>query len=129
MGDSLKDKLSQEACIKTLCCCCLQFDSCKSPADLESGAAAGARRKRRKRQPQIRRPAPLKEAVRSLGGFFFGLVLSSCYAGMVLFVHSYGMWYSLLSTVTIAAFCSFGMGLSVRIRSNVFLMLPMICSS
>ncbi|MGH0186234.1 UNVERIFIED_CONTAM: hypothetical protein FKN15_020603 [Acipenser sinensis] len=129
MGDSLKDKLSQEACIKTLCCCCLQFDSCKSPADLESGAAAGARRKRRKRQPQIRRPAPLKEAVRSLGGFFFGLVLSSCYAGMVLFVHSYGMWYSLLSTVTIAAFCSFGMGLSVRIRSNVFLMLPMICST
>ncbi|XP_041094908.1 DC-STAMP domain-containing protein 2 [Polyodon spathula] len=128
MGDNLKDKLSQEACIKTLCCCCLQFDSCKSPADLERGAAAGARRKRRKRQPQVRRPAPLKEAVRSLGGFFFGLALSSCYAGMVLFVHSYGMWYCLLSTVTIATFCSFGMGLSVRIRSNVFLMLPMICS-
>ncbi|MBN3305272.1 DCST2 protein, partial [Amia calva] len=80
-------------------------------------------------RPRQDNDSSLKQAVCSLGGFLFGLLLATLYAGMVLFVQNYGLWYCLISTVTMAAFASFGMGLSVRIRSNVMLMLPMLCST
>ncbi|KAJ8398485.1 hypothetical protein AAFF_G00427400 [Aldrovandia affinis] len=72
--------------------------------------------------------SPLMEAVRSLGGFMFGLFLAALYGMTALFLQNYGLWYCLATTVTIAGFIAFGMGLSVRVRSNVMLMLPMLCS-
>ncbi|KAJ8290058.1 hypothetical protein GJAV_G00008250 [Gymnothorax javanicus] len=72
--------------------------------------------------------SPLREALRSLGLFLFGLFLATLYGMTSLFLQNYGLWYSLTTTVTIAGFIAFGMGLSVRIRSNVMLMLPMLCS-
>ncbi|KAJ8354680.1 hypothetical protein SKAU_G00222470 [Synaphobranchus kaupii] len=70
----------------------------------------------------------LMEAGRSLGAFVFGLFLATLYGMTALFLQNYGIWYCLITTVTIAGFISFGMGLSVRVRSNVMLMLPMLCS-
>uniref|UniRef100_A0A8C4RMJ6 DC-STAMP domain containing 2 n=1 Tax=Erpetoichthys calabaricus TaxID=27687 RepID=A0A8C4RMJ6_ERPCA len=87
---------------------------------------------RRKLRKHLDLPLPsdgsFKRCVRNLGAFFFGLLLSSVYAGMVLFIQNYSLWFCILSTITIATFCSLGMGLSLRIRATVLLMIPMICS-
>ncbi|KAL4646717.1 DC-STAMP domain-containing protein 2 [Arapaima gigas] len=88
------------------------------PADPDSGHT-------RKRG---RRPSPLKQTVLSVGAFVFGLFLASVYGGTVLFLQSYSVRFCLITTVMLAAFCAFGMGLSVRLRSIVMLMLPMLCS-
>ncbi|XP_035276060.1 DC-STAMP domain-containing protein 2 [Anguilla anguilla] len=66
--------------------------------------------------------------MRSLGAFAFGLFLATLYGMTALFLQNYGLWYCLITTVTIAGFIAFGMGLSVRVRCNVMLMLPMLCS-
>ncbi|XP_048882868.1 DC-STAMP domain-containing protein 2 isoform X2 [Brienomyrus brachyistius] len=82
------------------------------------------------RWPRKRRRAaksPLKQCVRSLAGFIFGLFLASVYGCITFFLQHYGFWYCLGSTVTIAALCAFGMGLSVRVRTVVSLMLPTLC--
>ncbi|XP_015192017.2 DC-STAMP domain-containing protein 2 isoform X3 [Lepisosteus oculatus] len=113
------------------CVCCKPSDRCRIPAmkarTASSRCGSGRRSGRRQRRRQDY-DSPLRQAVRSLGGFVFGLLLASLYGGSVLFVQSASLWYCLLSTVTVAAFASFGMGLSVRIRSCVMLMLPMLCS-
>nr|XP_015192016.1 PREDICTED: DC-STAMP domain-containing protein 2 isoform X2 [Lepisosteus oculatus] len=113
------------------CVCCKPSDRCRIPAmkarTASSRCGSGRRSGRRQRRRQDY-DSPLRQAVRSLGGFVFGLLLASLYGGSVLFVQSASLWYCLLSTVTVAAFASFGMGLSVRIRSSVMLMLPMLCS-
>ncbi|XP_039602796.1 DC-STAMP domain-containing protein 2 [Polypterus senegalus] len=89
-------------------------------------------KRRRKRRKHLGLPLPsdgsFKRCVRNLAAFFFGLLLSSVYAGMVLFIQNYSLWFCILSTITIATFCSLGMGLSLRIRATVLLMIPMICS-
>lgn len=70
-----------------------------------------------------------KKVKRSIRSFLLGLFIASVYGFMALFVQNHGLWYSLISTVVIAALASFGMGLSEAIRANVLLMLPTLCSS
>ncbi|XP_061103717.1 DC-STAMP domain-containing protein 2 [Conger conger] len=88
----------------------------------------GRRRNVKGRKSGQSHDSPLIEAVRSLGAFLFGLFLATLYGMTALFLQNYGVWYCLITTVTIAGFIAFGMGLSVRVRSNVMLMLPMLCS-
>ncbi|XP_036394574.1 DC-STAMP domain-containing protein 2 [Megalops cyprinoides] len=83
---------------------------------------------RRRRNSDKLRDSPLVEAARSLCWFMFGLFLATVYGGTALFLQNYGLWYCLTTTVIIAGFIAFGMGLSIRVRSNVMLMLPMLCS-
>ncbi|XP_067093523.1 DC-STAMP domain-containing protein 2 [Osmerus mordax] len=66
--------------------------------------------------------------VRSFNGFIFGLFLASVYGVTVLFVQNQELWFCVYTTIAIAFIASFGMGLSVRVRSNVMLMMPMLCS-
>lgn len=73
--------------------------------------------------------SPFKKVKRSIRSFVLGLFIASVYGMMALFVQNHGLWYSLISTVVIAALASFGMGLSEAIRANVMLMLPTLCSS
>lgn len=67
--------------------------------------------------------------MRSLGGFLFGLFLASVYGMTALFVQNQGLWYCVYTTIAIAFLTAFGMGLSIRVRANVMLMMPMLCSS
>ncbi|XP_055759051.1 DC-STAMP domain-containing protein 2, partial [Salvelinus fontinalis] len=66
--------------------------------------------------------------VRSLGGFLFGLFLASVYGMTALFIQNQGLWYCVYTTIAIAFLSAFGMGLSIRVRANVMLMMPMLCS-
>ncbi|XP_019896844.1 DC-STAMP domain-containing protein 2 [Esox lucius] len=70
----------------------------------------------------------LRGVVRSFGGFLFGLFLASVYGMTALFLQNQGLWYCVYTTVAIAFFIAFGMGLSIRVRENVMLMMPMLCS-
>ncbi|KAL6488500.1 hypothetical protein MHYP_G00022410 [Metynnis hypsauchen] len=70
----------------------------------------------------------MQQARCSLVGFFIGLLLTSVYGMMALYVQNYSLWYCLITTTTVAVFTAFGMGLSIRVRTNVTLMLPMLCS-
>lgn len=82
------------------------------------------------RWPRKRRRAaksPLRQCVRSLAAFMFGLFLASVYGCITFFLQHYGFWFCLGSTVTIAALCAFGMGLSIRVRAVVWLVLPTLC--
>eukprot|EP00063_Salmo_salar_P081743 XP_014056578.1 PREDICTED: DC-STAMP domain-containing protein 2-like isoform X1 [Salmo salar] len=45
-----------------------------------------------------------------------------------LFVQNQGLWYCVYTTIAIAFLSAFGTGLSIRVRANVVLMMPMLCS-
>ncbi|KAJ8005460.1 hypothetical protein DPEC_G00146870 [Dallia pectoralis] len=70
----------------------------------------------------------LRGFVQSFAGFLFGLFLASVYGMTALFLQNHGLWYSVYSTVALAVLMAFGMGLSIRMRANVLLMMPMLCS-
>ncbi|XP_059817626.1 DC-STAMP domain-containing protein 2-like, partial [Hypanus sabinus] len=65
-----------------------------------------------------------RECLRSLGGFLFGLFFTSVYGFFVLFVQEYNLWYCLVTTISLSVLLGLGMGLSAKIRINVFLMVP-----
>ncbi|KPP73870.1 hypothetical protein Z043_107018, partial [Scleropages formosus] len=98
------------------------------PRDRAADESSRGSRDSGRGRPRRRRTPPAKEAARSLGAFMFGLFLASLYGGTALFVQNYSLRFSLVTTILLAAFCAFGMGLSLRLRSTVLLMLPMLCS-
>ncbi|XP_026795467.3 DC-STAMP domain-containing protein 2 [Pangasianodon hypophthalmus] len=67
-------------------------------------------------------------AWRSLAAFLLGLLLVFIYGATALYIQKHALWYCIITTVTMAAFTAFGMGLSVSVRCNITLMLPMLCS-
>lgn len=71
----------------------------------------------------------LQQAGSSLAGFGVGLLLSFLYGMMTLYIQNYSLRDCLITTSTLSIFTAFGMGLSTRVRANVTLMLPMLCSS
>nr|XP_046171915.1 DC-STAMP domain-containing protein 2 isoform X2 [Oncorhynchus gorbuscha] len=81
-----------------------------------------------RRRPRNKTKPHLSGLVRSLGGFLFGLFLASVYGMTVLFIQNQGLWYCVYTTIAIAFLTAFGMGLSIRVRANVMLMMPMLCS-
>ncbi|XP_052350405.1 DC-STAMP domain-containing protein 2 isoform X3 [Oncorhynchus keta] len=81
-----------------------------------------------RRRPRSKTKPRLSGLVRSLGGFLFGLFLASVYGMTALFVQNQGLWYCVCTTIAIAFLTAFGMGLSIRVRANVMLMMPMLCS-
>ncbi|XP_035387011.1 DC-STAMP domain-containing protein 2 [Electrophorus electricus] len=70
----------------------------------------------------------MRRARHSLGWFFIGLLLAFIFGMTALYVQNHSPWFCIATTVTIATFTGFGMALSVHIRSNVMVMLPMFCS-
>ncbi|TRZ03123.1 hypothetical protein DNTS_029904 [Danionella cerebrum] len=65
---------------------------------------------------------------RSLCGFFLGLFFASIYGATALFIQNHELWFSVITTIFLAVFAGFGAGLSERVRINVILMLPVLCS-
>ncbi|XP_062847765.1 DC-STAMP domain-containing protein 2 [Trichomycterus rosablanca] len=85
-------------------------------------------RRRCPRCPRLVRSSAWRHTWRSFGAFLFGMLFASVYGMMVLFMQKQAVWYCIITTVAIAALAGFGMGLSVHVRANVVLMLPMLCS-
>ncbi|KAI5618237.1 DC-STAMP domain-containing protein 2, partial [Silurus asotus] len=77
---------------------------------------------------RLYRSSAWSRAWRSLLAFLFGLLLAFIYGAIALYIQKHALWYCIITTVTIAAFTAFGMGLSVSVRANIMLMLPMFCS-
>ncbi|KAJ1080717.1 hypothetical protein NDU88_000911 [Pleurodeles waltl] len=71
----------------------------------------------------------LKKIIRSFGGFVFGLLFTTFYGLILMFVESYNIWYCLLATITIGVFVGLGMGFSVKVRATMLLMIPQIFSA
>lgn len=67
-------------------------------------------------------------AGRSLLAFGAGLVLASCYGATALFLHGAPLWTCIYGTLAVAIVTAFGMGMFVRVRAAISLMLPSICS-
>ncbi|XP_030638976.1 DC-STAMP domain-containing protein 2 [Chanos chanos] len=82
----------------------------------------------RQRVTRLLRSSAVHQAKDNATGFFLGLFLAFVYGMTALLVQKHDLWYCLISTVTIAVFISFGMAFSSRVRANVMLMLPMLCS-
>ncbi|XP_023656982.2 DC-STAMP domain-containing protein 2 isoform X2 [Paramormyrops kingsleyae] len=101
----------------------METDSDSDSSDSRTYAARWPRKRRRAAK------SPLRQCVRSLAAFMFGLFLASVYGCITFFLQHYGFWFCLCSTVTIAALCAFGMGLFVRARVVVWLVLPALCCS
>ncbi|XP_062897979.1 DC-STAMP domain-containing protein 2 [Mobula hypostoma] len=107
-------------CVEAACPCCFR----RLPPDLSAPEVE----KRRPQEARIQEDDITRECLRSLGGFFFGLFFTSIYGFFVLFVQEYNLWYCLLSTITTGILLGLGMGLSAKIRINVFLMVPHLFS-
>ncbi|KAF7708515.1 hypothetical protein HF521_017572 [Silurus meridionalis] len=75
------------------------------------------------------RSSAWSRAWHSFLAFLFGLLLAFIYGAIALYIQKHALWYCIITTVTIAAFTAYGMGLSVSVRANITLMLPMLCSS
>ncbi|KAI5940791.1 DC-STAMP domain-containing protein 2 [Manis javanica] len=69
-------------------------------------------------------PSTARAVVRSMGAFMLGLSLATAYGLLELLVERRSPWGCLVSTLTLAAFLSLGMGFSRQIRVTVFLLLP-----
>ncbi|XP_077431207.1 DC-STAMP domain-containing protein 2 isoform X8 [Vanacampus margaritifer] len=92
------------------------------PPSSSSSAAAALRRRRKVR-------SYLCGAGRSLLAFGAGLTLASCYGATALFLEGAPLWTCVYSTLAVAAAAAFGMGMSVRVRGAVGLMMPALCSA
>ncbi|XP_027005389.2 DC-STAMP domain-containing protein 2 isoform X2 [Tachysurus fulvidraco] len=77
---------------------------------------------------RIFRSSAWRRAWRSLTAFLSGLLLVFFYGAIALYIQKHALWYCIITTVTMGGFTAFGMGLSVDVRSNITLMLPMLCS-
>nr|XP_004667142.3 DC-STAMP domain-containing protein 2 [Jaculus jaculus] len=73
-------------------------------------------------------PSMAREVVRSTGGFALGLALATAYGFLELVVEGHSPWGCLVTTVTLAAFLSLGMGFSRQVRATVLLLLPQLFS-
>uniref|UniRef100_UPI00398EB7F8 DC-STAMP domain-containing protein 2 n=1 Tax=Pristiophorus japonicus TaxID=55135 RepID=UPI00398EB7F8 len=111
-----------QMCFESCCPCCPEL-GCWKRADELHGAEAQARKPG---EARIEEDNVVKECLRSLGGLIFGLIFTSVYGLFTLFVQEYNLWYCLVSTITIGVLLGLGMGLSVKIRVNTFLMFPHI---
>ncbi|XP_067878964.1 DC-STAMP domain-containing protein 2 [Heterodontus francisci] len=113
-----------QMCFESCCPCCSELRCCK-PVDklLRSDFE-----ERQVTEARIEEDNVFKECLRSLGGFLFGLLFTTVYGLFVLFVQEYNLWFCLVSTITIGVLLGLGMGLSAKIRVNVFLMVPHIFS-
>ncbi|KAG9483546.1 hypothetical protein GDO78_009453, partial [Eleutherodactylus coqui] len=78
---------------------------------------------------KIREDNEVKAALRSFAAFIVGLVLTTIYALIVLFIKNYNVWFCVASSITIGFFLSLGMAFSIRVRMTVLLMLPEIFST
>ncbi|KAM9489119.1 DC-STAMP domain-containing protein 2 isoform 2-T2 [Clarias gariepinus] len=77
---------------------------------------------------KIFRTSAWSRAWRSLAAFLLGLLLAFVYGATALYIQNQALWYCIITTVTMGAFAAFGMGLSLNVRANITLMLPMLCS-
>ncbi|XP_056332009.1 DC-STAMP domain-containing protein 2 [Danio aesculapii] len=80
------------------------------------------------RKKRSRRSLAVRQVKRSLAGFAFGLFLASVYGVTALYIQHHDVWFSVISTTILAVFAGFGTGLSERVRTNVILMFPVLCS-
>ncbi|ELW62436.1 DC-STAMP domain-containing protein 2 [Tupaia chinensis] len=69
-------------------------------------------------------PSMARAVVRSAGSFSLGLVLATAYGLLELLVEGHSPWGCLVTTLTLAACLSLGMGFSRQVRVSVFLLLP-----
>lgn len=83
----------------------------------------------RRKLSRLRRISAVRQAQRSLCGFVLGLFLASIYGMTALYIQNHNIWFCVITTGILAALFGFGSGLSDRVRTNVMLMLPMLCSS
>ncbi|KAM9782569.1 LOW QUALITY PROTEIN: DC-STAMP domain-containing protein 2 [Neosynchiropus ocellatus] len=97
--------------------------------DPELGAPAPRRRcfRQTRRFKKCRRH--FSRAVRSLLAFLLGLVLALLYGAMMLVMHGHLLWFSAYVTLAVAGFLAFGMGLCIKLRVIVLLMLPSMLSA
>ncbi|XP_060109230.1 DC-STAMP domain-containing protein 2 [Heteronotia binoei] len=78
--------------------------------------------------PQLSEDTMGRATMRSLGGFALGMTTATLYAGLVIFVQGYNIWYCLVSTISLAAGLGFGMAFSYKVRVTVLLVLPQMFS-
>ncbi|XP_053744113.1 DC-STAMP domain-containing protein 2 isoform X3 [Synchiropus splendidus] len=104
-----------------------------SAGDVRRDPEAGARAPRRRSFRQTRRFKKCRRhfsrAVRSLSAFVLGLVLALLYGAMMVVMHGHLVWFSMYVTLALAAFLAFGMGLCIKMRVVVLLMLPSMLSA
>ncbi|XP_043117634.1 DC-STAMP domain-containing protein 2 [Puntigrus tetrazona] len=81
------------------------------------------------RLSRLRRSSAVRQLKRSLAGFTVGLFLASVYGVTALYIQNHNLWFCIITTSVLAACAGFGTGLSDRVRTNVALMFPMLCSS
>ncbi|KAL1259587.1 hypothetical protein QQF64_010164 [Cirrhinus molitorella] len=77
---------------------------------------------------RLRRSSAVRQLKHSLTGFTLGLFLASVYGMTALYIQNHNLWFCVITTGILAAFAGFGTGLSDRVRTNVMLMFPMLCS-
>ncbi|KTG02264.1 hypothetical protein cypCar_00004482 [Cyprinus carpio] len=82
-----------------------------------------------RRLSRWRRSSALRQLKCSLAGFTLGLFLASVYGMTALYIQNHDLWFCIITTGVLAACAGFGTGLSDRVRTNVMLMFPMLCSS
>ncbi|KAM3921506.1 DC-STAMP domain-containing protein 2 [Leptodactylus fuscus] len=105
---------------------------CPSEADrlkVEEVSAADYIDEKKKVKAKTKKDTPTKAALRSFAGFTVGILITTVYAWIVLYVKSYNLWFCLTTTVTMGLFLSLGMAFSLRVRVTVLLMLPQILSN
>ncbi|XP_058602504.1 DC-STAMP domain-containing protein 2 isoform X2 [Onychostoma macrolepis] len=81
-----------------------------------------------RRLSRLRRGSAVRQLKRSLAGFTLGLFLASVYGMTALYIQNHNLWFCIITTGLLAACAGFGSGLSDRVRTNVMLMFPMLCS-
>lgn len=70
----------------------------------------------------------LKEGGWNLVAFVLGLLLATLYGVTALFLQKQPLWFCVYTTLAVAFLAAFGMGLSARVRADVAVMLPSLCS-
>ncbi|KAM8921545.1 DC-STAMP domain-containing protein 2 [Pelodytes ibericus] len=117
-----------------LMCQCLCPSECLCPQDPDSlkveevTADDYINQKKKKRTARLREDNMVKSTLRSCGGFISGMLLTVAYAGIVLFVKNYNLWYCIMSSVVIGGLLCLGMAFSIKVRITVLLMIPQLFS-
>ncbi|XP_075437590.1 DC-STAMP domain-containing protein 2-like, partial [Ascaphus truei] len=114
---------------KGLCCRCCCAGKKRGRLKVHEVTAKDYMHQKKKVKARLREDNMTKATLRSFGGYSIGMLLITIYAGIVLFVKNYNLWYCLISTITTGFFLTLGMGFSKRVRITVLLMLPSFFSS
>ncbi|XP_030607584.1 DC-STAMP domain-containing protein 2 isoform X2 [Archocentrus centrarchus] len=72
--------------------------------------------------------AHLVEVGQRMVAFVSGLLIASLYGLMFLLLQKQPLWFCVYTTLVLAGLAAFGMGLSVRVRASIMVMLPSLCS-